>query len=162
MNRQQFEIFAASVNEPIKARALKVTADPEVAADLAQDTLLKLWTLRDQLDNYQSPQALAMVIVNNLAISHLRQKQRRNNTDIETIGDNIIDSSDDQAEIESTVNYLLSQLPESQQQILRMRHIDGLELDEMAKILHTTNGAIRTALSRARRAAASLFNVSPL
>lgn len=162
MNRTEFEIFASSINEQLKARALKVTADTEVAADIAQDTLLKLWTLRDELDNYQSPKALAMVIVHNLAVSHLRQNRRCDNVDIDTISDSIIDDSDSQPDITKTVNDLLKRLPESQQQILRMRHIDGLELEEMARILHTTNGAIRTALSRARRAAASLFNLSPL
>lgn len=162
MDSQSFEIFASSINEQLIARAYKVTSDRDVAADLAQDTLLKLWTLRDELDNYQSPQALAMVIVNRLAINHLRQTKRYDNANIESIGDEIIDSSYETAEIAATVNDMLRRLPESQQQILRMRHIDGLEIEQMAKILHSTNGAIRTALSRARHAAAALFKVSPL
>lgn len=161
MNRQAFEILASSVNEQLKARALKVVGNKDVAADLAQDTLLKLWTIRDELDNYRSPEALAMVIVNRLALNHLRQSKRNDDTDVGLLRD-IIDESDTANDLTETVNDLLSRLPESQQQILRMRHIDGLEIDEMAKILHSSNGAIRTALSRARQAAAKLFNVSPL
>ena len=56
------------------------------------------------------------------------------------------------------VDEILSQLPQRQQMLLRMRHVDGLEIDQMARALNSSNGAIRTALSRARRAAFEIFS----
>lgn len=161
MNTQSFEIFAASVYEKLYARAKHVTGDNDVAADMVQDTLLKLWTLREDLDKYQSPEALASVIVNRLSLNYVRNSKRERYTNIDDLSDNIADD-DVYSDSEALVNELLSRLPEKQHQLLRMRHIDGLEIDEIARILHSSPGAVRTALSRARHAAAALFNVSPL
>ena len=42
-------------------------------------------------------------------------------------------------------------LPTVEQAVLRMRHIDGMEIEEIAAISSSTTGAVLTALSRARR-----------
>jgi RNA polymerase sigma-70 factor (ECF subfamily) len=160
VTQQSFEIFANAVRNRLYARALHITADNASADDMVQDTLLKLWTLRDELDKYASPEALASVIVNRLSLNYVRDSKRDHYTNIDSIKDAAVD--DNEAEIAVSVDEILSRLPARQQQLLRMRHIDGLELDEMARLLQTSPGALRTALSRARHAAAAMFNVSPL
>jgi hypothetical protein len=47
VTQQSFEIFANAVRNRLYARALHITADNASADDMVQDTLLKLWTLRD-------------------------------------------------------------------------------------------------------------------
>lgn len=160
MTRQSFEIFATSIRSRLYAKALHITADNDAADDMVQDTLLKLWTLREELDKYASPAALATVIVNRLSLNYVRDAKRDRFTTIDGACNETAD--DDDIDIASTVDELLRQLPARQQQLLRMRHIDGLEIDEMARVLQSTPGSVRTALSRARHAAAALFNVSPL
>jgi RNA polymerase sigma-70 factor (ECF subfamily) len=72
VTQQSFEIFANAVRNRLYARALHITADNASADDMVQDTLLKLWTLRDELDKYASPEALASVIVNRLSLNYVR------------------------------------------------------------------------------------------
>ena len=46
---------------------------------------------------------------------------------------------------------LISTLPDLQQSILKMKHIDGFEVEEIARITGSTAIAVRTNLSRARK-----------
>ena len=46
----------------------------------------------------------------------------------------------------------------SQQTLLRLRHIEGYDNTAIANLLGTSEGAVRTALCRARRRVALIFN----
>ena len=46
---------------------------------------------------------------------------------------------------------LIATLPDLQQAILRMKHIDGFEVEEIARLTGSTVIAVRTNLSRARK-----------
>ena len=46
---------------------------------------------------------------------------------------------------------LISTLPNFQQAILRMKHIEGFEVEEIARLTGSTPVAVRTNLSRARK-----------
>ena len=56
-----------------------------------------------------------------------------------------------------TADAIMAQLPDSQQTLLRLRHIEGYDNASIATLLGTTEGAVRTALSRARRHVAQIF-----
>lgn len=49
--------------------AIRYLNNGDDAEDVVQDTLLKLWFLRDRLDDYRSVDSLASVITRHLAIS---------------------------------------------------------------------------------------------
>ena len=59
----------------------------------------------------------------------------------------------------SYIDSVLSKLPDSQQSLLRMRHIEGYDNAEIARVLGSNEGAVRTALCRARRRVAELFDI---
>ena len=52
--------------------AIRYLEDSDEAEDAVQDALLKLWFLRDRLDQYRSVDALAIVITKHLCINRLR------------------------------------------------------------------------------------------
>lgn len=56
-----------------------------------------------------------------------------------------------------TAEKLMAMLPDAQQAIIRMRHVDGLNNSEIAAIIGSTDGAVRTALSRARMRIAEIY-----
>ena len=49
---------------------------------------------------------------------------------------------------------MIDQLPEMQQTIIRLRHMEGMEMKEIASLTGSTEVAVRKALSRARKALA--------
>jgi RNA polymerase sigma-70 factor (ECF subfamily) len=54
-------------------------------------------------------------------------------------------------EEEEEILNLVNALPDLQQAVLRMKHIEGLEVDEIARIINSNAVAVRANLSRARR-----------
>lgn len=140
--------------------ALGIVKEPEAADDIAQDTLLKMWLMEERLDSYSSPESLACVIGRNLAISHLRRNG---------IGDVSLDeaaalatepSPEDNLtrdERSDEIDRMLRSLPDTQQAIMRMRHVEGMETEEIAALIGSTPGAVRVALSRARQKVKLMF-----
>lgn len=159
MHRSEFESFVKSVRPTLIARAASVVGDDDTAADIVQDCLLKLWSMRQSLDDYNSPEALAMTIVHRMALNSIRSRKV-----VLEIRDEIMSDSQpspEQMAIDSEsadeVHRLLAMLPDAQQSIITMRHVEGLSNAEIAQITGSTEGAVRTALSRARNKIAEIF-----
>ncbi len=132
----------------------------EDAEDIVQELFLKLWYMRNELSDYNNLAALSVTIVKNLSINKLRVLQREPGnldglqmTDEET-------SLYHQLEMKDQLNHvmqIISQLPDLQQSILRMKHIEGYEVEEIAELTGSTPEAIRMNLSRGRKKVKELF-----
>ncbi|MBQ3606419.1 MAG: sigma-70 family RNA polymerase sigma factor [Muribaculaceae bacterium] len=158
MERLEFEHIAKIIRPKLKNKAFLILHDEAEAEDIVQDALLKLWTIRNRLDEYQSIEALAMVIMQRLCLDVL--KRRRNDTYKGEEPQEMEYSPHEELErIESgtQVDAILAQLPDKQSAILRMKHIDMLETKEIATILGMSEGAIRITLMRARNKVKELF-----
>lgn len=163
MNRNEFERMAPALRKRIVSMVLGMSADadPSLADDVAQDTLLKLWTIRDRLDEYRSVDSLALVIARHRAIDLLRE------TTGVTVGlEDISETTSTVPSPEETVIRsesagslldIIDSLPSVQQTVIRMRHIEGLEIADIALITGSTPGSIRVALSRARQNIKEIF-----
>ena len=71
---------------------------------------------------------------------------------VEDISD-ISHEDSDTTLLEQTMK-MIDQLPEMQQTIIRLRHMEGMEMKEIASLTGSTEVAVRKALSRARKALA--------
>ncbi|MCM1051557.1 MAG: RNA polymerase sigma factor [Paenibacillus sp.] len=163
MDRKEFESIAPELRDSIVTMVRRIvgSSDPGLPDDVAQDTLLRLWTLRDDLDSYRSVHALAMVMARNRAIDLLRSAHPDRHLPLDGY-----DSPDTAYDPHQSLEYseaghrlsgILSSLPSAQQALIKMRHIDGMEIDEIAALTGSSNGAIRTMLSRARNHIKELF-----
>ena len=158
MQRIKFEILAHDIRPAIFDIAQRHLGNDDEADDVAQDTLLKLWCMRDHLERYRSVKALAIVIARRLCIDRLRSTKA---VPIEgmTISD-YCDSSEDiimQNEERDQIEHLISSLPDGQQTVLRLKHIDGMETAEIAQMLGSSEVSVRVALSRARQRIRDMF-----
>lgn len=158
MNNFEFEILARKLRPTIKAKAIIILQNEDDAEDIAQDTLLKLWTMRDRLDNYKSIDALAHVIARNLCLDTLK-KVKNITIDGIDLPDSAATPLDSLLEQENDyqTDALIKELPDGQQTILRMKHIEGLETTEIARIIGSNEAAVRVTLSRARHKIKQLF-----
>lgn len=75
MTRIEFQNMAMQIRPVIVRRAAKLLEDNDEAEDVAQDTLLKMWSMRDSLDAYVSAESLAMVISRNRCIDIIRLRR---------------------------------------------------------------------------------------
>ena len=117
--------------------AIRYLEDSDEAEDAVQDVLLKLWFLRDRLDQYRSVDALAIVITKHLCINRLRGI-RIEKVDLEQ-GISIGGGENPEMKLVEEENMqeileVIGTLPDLQQSILRMKHLEGFEVEELSLI----------------------------
>lgn len=155
MTNREFEIFVERTRPKLLAIAhqyLSVTADAE---DVVQEALLKLYAMRDRLDDYRSIEALATVVIKRLALNTLRNEKRHPATTL----DERVTSYEEPPSEERYIELLraIDALPDKQQMILRMKHMEGMDIAEIAELAGMSHDAIYQNLSRARRAILEQF-----
>lgn len=83
-----------------------------------------------------------------------RLKSRNTNADdeiLETLLDHNTENQIDAASDLNAVIQLIDKLPHDQQLVLRLRTIDGLEMEQIQELTHFSRENIYTLLSRARK-----------
>jgi len=134
--------------------AQRLLEDIEDAEDIIQEVFLKLWYMRNDLRSYNSVPALSVQITKRLCINRIKVRRRR----YEGLEATTLTSDMPTPEVEleqkdnlNQVMRIIDRLPGLQQTILRMRHIDGFEVEEIAELTGSKPEAIRMNLSRARK-----------
>lgn len=118
----------------------------DAAEDMVQDVLLRLWQMVDTL--CMPIDALATVLVRNFCVDRLRRERPS-----QTLNANYEQA--DETETDERIERVLAMidtLPTLQQTILRLRHVEGMGMREIANLTGCSEVAIRKTLSRARQA----------
>ena len=145
MTTEAFQQQAGELRKQLVGIAHRYMGNTDEAEDIAQDAMVKLWLMREQLT---LPIAgMASIVTRNLCIDALRKKHQT--IDIAQLPDEA-DFSDDGEQIEQLMK-VIDSLPSTQRTILRMRHLQGMEMREIALVLGSTEVAVRKTLSRARK-----------
>ena len=153
MQRREFEILVSQLRPRFLITARNILGSEEEAADAVQDALIKLWFFRDRLDGYDNPAAPAAVILRRVCLSALRT--RKTTTDIEEAL--TIEAETYSEAISPELMAAIETLPQMEQAVLKMKHLEEMETEEIAALTGTTPGAIRTALSRARKKVRDIY-----
>ncbi len=148
MTVTEYQHEAERIRPALTIAARSYMGDDDEAEDVVQDVLLKLWSIHTDvsipMDGY------AKVITRNLCVDRLRRRHRTE--DIATLALSEAPATDTDQERIDRMMRVISTLPDLQQTILQMRHINGMEMKEIAQLVGSTEVAIRKTLSRARQA----------
>ena len=148
MTIETFKEKAQTMRPMLLATAVRIVGEKAEAEDIVQDALLRLWQLRDE--PIQNVEGMARVVV--LHLSYDAVRRRHDCISIEKAEDmtEVLPSEglDDEGE---RMMALVRQLPTLQQTVLRLRHVEGMEMKEMAELIGVTEVWVRQSLSRARR-----------
>jgi len=160
MEQTQFKKEILPLRERLILYAERLLDNKSDAEDIIQEVFLKLWLMRDELGNYAGIDALSVTMTKNLCLNRLKinQRKREDLDGLAMIDKNL--SPDEQLEQKDSVEQvmrIINQLPDLQQTILRMKHIEGMETDEIAALTGSAPEAIRMNLSRARKKVKELF-----
>jgi RNA polymerase sigma-70 factor (ECF subfamily) len=160
MEQTQFKKEIIPLRERLIVYAERLLENKSDAEDVIQEVFLKLWNMRNELGNYTNVEALSVTMTRHLCFNRLKVNHR-NQEDLNRfvlIDENL--SPVEQLEQKDSVvqvMQIIGQLPGLQQAILRMKHIDGLEIDEIAALTGSAPEAIRMNLSRARKKVKEIF-----
>ena len=153
MQLERFKLNIVPLRQKLFITAFRLMQNEEDAEDVVQETLLRLWNMREQLDRVVNPGAFAMQTVKNLCIDRIRTQKEQVNADdfwIETNNETPYLQTE-RKDTMAIVRKIIEQLPELQRLIIRMRDIEGYELQEIADIVQTQVSAVSMNLSRARK-----------
>ena len=158
MQHNEFEIFVQRSRESMIATARRYGVTLAEAEDIVQDALVRLYAMRQRLDEYRRVESLANVVVRNMTIDLLRKRNRY----VEVALNADLLSEEDVGSDERVKPLLraMEQLPSKQQLVLRMKHIEELEVEEIASLLGMNIEAVYQNLSRARRAILKQFKTA--
>lgn len=153
MSSERFKEEILPLRQQLFSFSLKMLGNEQDAEDAVQESLLKLWRVRDSLDSYDSSGAFAMAITKNTCLDKIKlRKQTKTIDEYLTLSDS--DNPQLQLERQDTnkiIQMIIQTLPPLQQQIITMKDVEEYETDEIAEITGTTVEAVRTNLSRARK-----------
>ncbi|MDR1330716.1 MAG: RNA polymerase sigma factor [Tannerella sp.] len=161
MEPEQFKERILPLRGQLLSYAKRLLDDPADAEDVVQDVYLKLWYMRAELGGYRNVPALSTQITKNLCLNRLRERQREYGwPPDEPETESRMPSPDTQLEEKDSVAHLMrmiDRLPGIQKAVLRMKHVDGFEVDEIASITGSAPEAVRVNLSRARKKIKELY-----
>jgi len=160
MDQKQFKREVLPLREELLFYAQRMLSDRDESEDIVQEVFLKLWNMREELSHYNNVAALSMTITRNLCVNRLKVR-RRSYEDVE----NVTLASEaptphcrlEQKDSLENVLKIIDRLPDLQQAVLRMKHIEGYEVEEIAELTGSTPDAVRMNLSRARRRVKEIF-----
>jgi RNA polymerase sigma-70 factor (ECF subfamily) len=151
MTIDAFELIAPRLRSAALNKAAAMGLDYDESQDIAQETLLRLWQMRDDKQLY-NPEGFAAVIAHRLSLNHLRRKpplplESRDRAS-QTISplDEIIQQEDVQW-LEQKIN----ELPSTLHAVMKMRQDEKYSNKQIATLLGIKEDSVSTLLSRARR-----------
>jgi RNA polymerase sigma-70 factor (ECF subfamily) len=153
MTESDFKIKVLSLSPNVYPLARRMLGSDDTAHDAIQQSMMKLWETRKQLDHCVNLKAFVFRVVRNVCLDELKKKKPLyvdepallNN---ESFGTELLH---DHKEMVGIVHQVVNSLTENQRDVIQMRDIDGLEFEEIAEITAMDIAYIRVLLSRARK-----------
>jgi len=155
MTAEAFKNNILPLNRKLLGFANRFMQDWDNAKDIVQEIYVKLWNMREELDKYNSIEALAMRMTRNLCLDKIKLKKTVPITGTireESEDKNIQKEKQEELKIAvSRAKIAIDELDEPQKSIMQLRDLEGYEYDEIAQILNMNVNTIRVNLSRARK-----------
>ena len=152
MTHEQFTQIYLPYSGKMYALAYNLLRNRDEARDCVQDVYAELWNKRDTIEPDKPPLALVLTMVRNNCLDRLKSRSTKADDEIlETLLDHNTENQIDAASDLNAVIQLIDELPHDQQLVLRLRTIDGLEIEQIQELTHFSRENIYTLLSRARK-----------
>ena len=152
MTHEQFTQIYLPFSGKMYALAYNLLRNRDEARDCVQDAYAELWNKRDTIEPDKPPLALVLTMVRNNCLDRLKSRSTKTDDEIlETLLDHNTENQIDAASDLNAVIQLIDKLPHDQQLVLRLRTIDGLEIEQIQELTHFSRENIYTLLSRARK-----------
>ena len=152
MEKQEFVNGAERLRDGLLKQAMHYLRDGSDSEDAVQETLLKLWTVRERIADATKMQHMASVVCRNISLNMLRDA--RCNVQIEKVGYMAnADNPHNQLEIKESDSMLkqsIRALSDRHRDSIRIRNVENMPYTVIARILCSTESSVRGMISKAR------------
>src|SRR6195256_5949588 len=161
-----FAVLVSRYRNQITSYIYCMTNDYDGAVDLAQETFVRVYRAADRYQTTYAFSTYIYRIATNLAISELRKRKRRKLVSLTGFfqsydggeprefqpsdGQPLQDVALVDAERRAAVQRAIGTLPEKYRAPLILRDVEGKTYDEISRILSTSEGTVKSRISRAR------------
>jgi RNA polymerase sigma-70 factor, ECF subfamily len=148
-----FEALVVRYRLPVYRIALRIHADSASAADTAQEAFITAWRLLHQVTSEQAFAAWLYRITATRALSAIRNPRRQVPLELSGAPPDRCPGPEEHAlanGLAAALKCALNHLTPEQRACWILREMEGMSYEEVAAILHTTPGAVRGRLHRAR------------
>lgn len=154
MEIQEFIHSVERLRGNLLQQAIHYLDSAEDAEDAVQETLVKLWILKDNIPDAAKMRNMAMVVCRNVSLNMLRDVKQ--SIPIETAETITIKGSPqellEEQESRQKLKRSIEALTDKQRAILRMRNVENMSYADIAKIIGTSESSVRGMISKARLA----------
>ncbi len=153
-----FQIDILPLKNELFRLALRIVMNREEAEDVVQETMLKVWSRREQWSKIESIEAFCMTICRHQALDRVKRMEFQQRTDMDTAPDvqdiSYLSNPEEQAVQRDRIRLvrtLISQLPEKQRSCMQLRDIEGKSYRDIATIIGITEEQVKVNIFRARQ-----------
>jgi RNA polymerase sigma-70 factor, ECF subfamily len=152
MDSKQFNTQILAISDKLYRLAKSILRNADAAQDAVQELNMKLWEKKNKLDEVDNIQAFTMRTMRNLCLDTLRQTKNEDDLPVELeFSEPNPYQQTEQTDMANRIKAMIDSLPELQRTIIRMRDVEGMEIQEIAFIISLTENAVSVNLSRARQ-----------
>lgn len=154
MDKDAFLQQILAVQDSMFRLAKRLLTSTEEAEDAVQEVLGKLWQNMNTLTSISNLEGYAMTMIKNYCLDRLKSKQAAQLRLVHYKHDRATGSLDQQIDDRDSVAQVLDfleELPEQQKLVLQLRDVEQYDFETIAQITELSEGAVRVALSRARK-----------
>ena len=160
MTQQEYEHMVPRLRPRLKDIGRQFFGNEEMAEDIAQETLMRLWMLRERIEAQTDIELLAVRMAKNLCVSEWRkQKVRQGNS----LQEALTDHKDIQRDVElkeevARLKRAVSQLKPAEQRLFRMRHEAEMDIQQISAVTGIGVRSVSAMLSTAKRKLLEILN----
>ena len=151
MKPEDFNHIVLPLRRSLRDYLQRLTGNDDDAEDIVQEVILRLWNMRSRIEAGANVSALAYTIARNLHRDRWRHQNSCRSEGEEMLQNVAVEDLRAERNDEMRlVGRIVESLPPLQQQIFRMKEIEGYESEEIMQILGCSADNLRKNLSRAR------------
>lgn len=158
MKKVSFRNDVLPLKNELYRLALRITLNPADAEDVVQETMMKVWSRREQWEQIESMEAFCLTICRNLALDKIRKM----GNDEQSLDAEEYDAPDHshsadpeehaiQQDRIRLVRRIIDNLPEKQRSVMQLRDFEGKSYKEIAAILEISEEQVKINIYRARQ-----------
>lgn len=163
MKKTSFQADVLPLKDKLFRLAMRITLNRAEAEDVVQETMLKVWSRRDQWERIDSMEAFCLTICRNLALDKVKQADNQSASLEGTTEatDNSYTSNPEEQTVQKDrvelVRRLIDRLPEKQRSVMQLRDIEGKSYRDIATVMGISEEQVKVNIFRARQAVKKAF-----
>jgi RNA polymerase sigma-70 factor (ECF subfamily) len=155
MTRDSFNEYVRLLNRKLYGFAFRILLNQEESEDAVQEVFIKLWNMREKLNEYSSIEALATTMTRNHCIDQLRKQKHTSHDRNYNLEYNYVTTPSpheqmERRESDDIIRNIIESLPDQYKVIIKLHDIEGFSYEEISEKTGQNINTLRVTLSRAR------------